>query len=126
MNKAILIGRLGRDPELRHTQSGKAVCNFSVATDSGYGDNKQTDWHRITVWDKQAESCAQYLEKGRQVAVEGRISYRTYKDSDGNERHATEIVAFRVHFLAGGSRGGGGNGQPKTESVPYASNDIPF
>ncbi len=111
VNKAIIIGNLGRDPEVRFTQSGRAVANFSVATtdswvDQEHGRQERTDWHNIVVWGKQAESCGQYLSKGGQVYVEGRIQTRSYEDRDGNKRYITEIIAQRVQFLS--TRGGEG------------------
>lgn len=106
LNKVMIIGRLGRDPEVRYTQGGKAVANFSVATDHGSRDNKKTEWHRIVVWDKLAELCGQYLTKGRQVYVEGRLQTRDW-EKDGVKRSSTEIVAHTVTFLGGMSDGGG-------------------
>jgi single-strand DNA-binding protein len=115
MNKAVVIGRLGRDPELRATQSGQSVTNFTVATNENYKDGngerqERTEWHNIVVWGKQAESCAKYLKKGRQVAVDGRLQSRSYDDREGVKRHITEIVASRVEFL-----GDNGNGNGKAE-----------
>jgi single-strand DNA-binding protein len=113
VNKVILIGNLGRDPETRYTNSGSSVTTFSVATsdqftDKGGNRQERTDWHNIVVWGKQGELCAQYLKKGRQVYLEGRISYREYEAKDGTgKRKATEIVALTVRFL--GSRGGDGD-----------------
>ncbi len=103
-NKVILIGRLGRDPELRYTQTGMPVVNFPLATDESFVDrdgNRQerTEWHRIVVWDKQAETVANYLSKGRLVLVEGSIYTRKWQDSQGQDRYTTEIRAQRVIFL---------------------------
>lgn len=118
VNKAILIGNLGRDPELRQTGSGTPVCEFSLATTERYTDgsgNRQerTEWHRIVVWGRQGENAARYLSKGRQVYVEGRIQSRDWEDKDGNKRTTTEIVAQSVQFLSdGGSRGGGSDAPP--------------
>jgi single-strand DNA-binding protein len=109
MNKAILIGRLGKDPELTYTQAGKAVCKFSMATSRRWTDKKdgskkeKTAWHNIVVWDGLAKICGQYLAKGRQVAVEGEIDYREY-EKDGIKRYFTEIKATQVYFI-------GDNGQ---------------
>jgi len=114
VNKAILIGNLGRDPELRYTQSGTAVANFSIATtertkrDGEWQD--QTEWHNIVVFGKTAENCSNYLNKGSSVFIEGRIQTRKWNDRDGNERSTTEIVANNVQFLGGKSGGGGGGG----------------
>lgn len=117
VNKVILIGNLGADPEVRYTQSGSAVANLSVATNEKWTDrdgNRQerVEWHRVTVWGKQAEHCGQYLSKGRSVYVEGRIQSRKYQDRDGNERTAFDIVANQVTFLGGdGGQGSGGQRQ---------------
>jgi len=120
VNKAILIGNLGRDPELRYTQNGQAVVNFTLATSENWTDKsgqrvERTEWHRIVVWGKLGELCAQYLSKGRTVYVEGRIQTRDWEDKDGNKRQTTEINAQTVQFLGGprseGS-GGGGGAQP--------------
>jgi single-strand DNA-binding protein len=108
VNKVILIGNLGRDPETRYTNSGSSVTNFSLATTESFNDKSgarqdRTEWHNIIVWGKQGENCAQYLKKGRSVYVEGRISYREYEAKDGSgKRKVTEIVANRVQFLGGG------------------------
>ncbi len=115
VNKAIIVGNLGKDPEVRFTQSGRAVASFSVATtetwmDQESGRQERTEWHNIVVWGKQAETCGQYLSKGRQVYIEGSIRSRSYDDRDGNKRYITEIVAQRVQFLGGGG-GGGRSGQ---------------
>ena len=122
VNKVILIGNLGRDPELRYTQSGQAVANFSLATSERFGgrdggeQQERTEWHRIVTWGKTAETCAQYLAKGRSVYIEGRIQTRDWEDREGNKRQTTEVVAQRVQFL-GGPRGeaGGSSGQPKSD-----------
>jgi single-strand DNA-binding protein len=113
VNKVIVIGNLGKDPELRYTPGGQAVCDLSVATtdqwtDKGGERKEQTEWHRVVVWGKQAENCSQYLTKGRQVYVEGRLRTRQWDDKDGNKRYTTEIVAQTVQFLGGGRGEGGG------------------
>ena len=110
LNKAILIGNLGRDPELRYVASGNPVANFTLATSENYKDKSgakqtRTVWHNIVVWGKLAEVCNQYLKKGSQVYLEGRIDNRSYDDKDGNKRYMTEIVAQRVRFLGGGGAG---------------------
>ena len=140
VNKAIILGNLGRDPEVRFTQSGRAVANFTVATtdtwfDQENGRQERTDWHNIVVWGKQAETCGQYLSKGRQVYVEGRIQTRSYDDRDGNKRYVTEIVAQRVQFLGGGggegrsgqaeSSGAGSSGGYEAPPIPD-DDDVPF
>ena len=138
VNKAILIGNLGKDPEVRFTANGKAVARFSIATSEVWNDaegNRQerTEWHNIIVWGKQGESCGQYLAKGRQVYIEGSIRNRSYDDKSGNKRYITEIVAQRVRFLGGG---GGTRVAQETEPEPAAEtpagqpppldDDIPF
>lgn len=132
MNKSILIGRLGADPELRYTGAGKPVCSLSVATNRSWRDdagNKQEDtqWHRIVVWGKQAESCKEYLRKGRQVAVEGRMQTRSWEDKDGNKRYTTEVVANRVEFLAApANRGSEQPSSAQAEMLSGYDQDIPF
>jgi single-strand DNA-binding protein len=108
MNKVEIIGNLGNDPEIRYSGAGTAVCNFSVATTESWkgkdGSKKEkTEWHRVVVWGNQAENCAKYLTKGRQVLIEGKIETRNWDDRDGNKRYTTEIIARKVLFL-GGSR----------------------
>lgn len=115
VNKAIILGNLGRDPELRHTGSGTPVCNFPVATSERFQDKggewqERTEWHTIVVWGRQGENCAKYLAKGRSVYVEGRIQTRDWQDKDGNKRYTTEIVANTVQFIGGRDSGGGGRG----------------
>ena len=107
VNKAIIIGRLGADPEVRYTQSGQSVANFNVATDESWTDKsgqkqEKVEWHRIVVWGRQAEHCGEYLRKGREVYIEGRIETREWQDRDGQRRFTTEIKAQNVTFL--GSR----------------------
>lgn len=138
LNKVFIIGNLGKDPEVRFTPGGKAVAKFPVATSERWTDqegNKQerTEWHNVVVWGKQAETCGQYLAKGRQVFIEGSIRTRQYDDKDGNKRYITEVVARDVRFL--GSPGGGGRGAETVQSVPRGEDiagpppdedDIPF
>jgi single-strand DNA-binding protein len=100
VNKVILIGNLGADPEVRYTAAGKAVAELRVATSFKSGDNETTEWHRIIVWDTMAENAGKYLSKGKSVYVEGRIQTRSYDDKDGNKRYVTEIVAERMQFLS--------------------------
>ena len=141
VNKAIILGNLGKDPEVRFTQSGRAVANFTVATtdtwfDQENGRQERTDWHNIVVWGKQAETCGQYLSKGRQVYIEGRIQTRSYDDRDGNKRYVTEIVAQRVQFLGGRGEegrsgqyesGGASSGAGGYEAPPVPDDDdVPF
>jgi len=98
MNKVILVGRLTRDPEVRYTQTGKAVASFSVAVDTGFGENKRADFIPIVVWDKLAEVCGNNLTKGRRVLVEGRLQIREY-EKDGQKRRSAEVVAQNIEFL---------------------------
>jgi single-strand DNA-binding protein len=117
VNKVILVGRLGRDPETRYTGGGQAVANFSVATDESYRDKngerqKRTEWHKIVVWGKQAEIAQQYLKKGSLVFIEGRIQSREWQDKEGQKRTSFEIVANNFRMLGGrgdGPSGGGGS-----------------
>jgi len=106
VNKVILVGRLGRDPETRYTSSGQAVCNFSIATDETYKDRagerqKRTEWHRIVLWAKLAEIAQQYLRKGSLVYIEGRIQSRQWDDKEGNKRTSFEIVGSTMRMLGG-------------------------
>src|SRR5256884_527909 len=106
VNRVILVGRLGRDPETRYTGSGQAVANFSVATDESYKDRngerqKRTEWHKIVVWGKQAEIAQQYLKKGSLVFIEGRIQSREWQDKEGQKRTSFEIVATNFRMLGG-------------------------
>lgn len=114
MNNVVLIGRLTRDPELRYTPSGTPTCTFTLAVDRGLSKDKKkeaeskgyptADFINIVVWGKQAENCANYLEKGRQVAVHGRIQTRAYDAKDGTKRYVTEVVASNVEFLEWGNK----------------------
>ena len=143
VNKVILVGNLGADPDMRFTPSGQGVCELRVATSESWNDKngqrqERTEWHRIVVWGKRAEVCAKYLAKGRQVFVEGRIQTRTYDDKDGNKKYITEIIAADVQFLGGGGRdgaaggggggprggGGGDGGGPERDSPPPSDGDF--
>jgi single-strand DNA-binding protein len=113
VNKVILIGNLGADPELKYTPSNRPLCNLSVATNEVFKDKsgqrqERTEWHRVTVWGEQAEHCSKYLSKGRSVYVEGRLQTRSWDDKEGKKRYSTDIVADRVVFLGGASGEGGG------------------
>lgn len=120
VNKVILVGNLGADPEVRFTPSGQAVANFRMATTDSWTDKssgqrqERTEWHRIVVWGKLGELCGEYLRKGRQCYVEGRLQTREWQDREGQKRWTTEVVANQVVFLGGrdggGSFGGGGGG----------------
>jgi single-strand DNA-binding protein len=117
VNKVILVGNLGKDPELRYTASGTAVANFSLATTERYKDRdgnsqEKTEWHNIVVWRQLAEICGKYLTKGKQIYIEGKIQTRSYDDRDGNKRYITEIVVDQMQMLgrAGDDNSGGGGG----------------
>lgn len=144
VNKVIIVGRLGGDPELRQTQAGQSVCNFNVATSESWagqdGQRKErTEWHRIVVWGRLAELCSQYLTKGREVFAEGKIQTREWEDRDGNKRYTTEIVASEVKSL-GSAQGGShapSNDRPETKPAKagggraakpsdHNEDDIPF
>jgi single-strand DNA-binding protein len=121
VNKVILVGNLGSDPELKNTSGGTSVCEFRVATNESWkGKDGQTqdrtEWHRIVVWGRLGENCGKYLSKGRPVYLEGRLQTRSWEDKEGNKRYTTEIVARDVQFLGsgagGGAKGGGSDGPP--------------
>jgi single-strand DNA-binding protein len=138
VNKVILVGNLGRDPEVRYTTSGTAVANFTMATtdrwlDQGSGERKErTEWHRIVVWGKQAEIAGEYLRKGRQIFVEGSLQTREWTDREGNKRYTTEIRA--QNFIMLGSRQEERAAAPVEEAgaataepaAGYEEDDIPF
>ena len=110
VNKVILVGRLGQDPESRATPSGASVCNFSLATNEAWTDKsgqrqERTEWHRIVVWGKQAELCQQYLSKGRQAYIEGKLQTRSWEDQSGQKRYTTEVQAQTIRFLGGKEMG---------------------
>ena len=124
MNRVMLIGRLGRDPEFRYTPAGVAMAKFSLATNRRRrnGEEQPPDWHRITVWSKLAEICAQHLTKGRQVMIEGRIEYGSY-DKDGVKHYTTDIIAENLEML--GWRGEPESGEPSRPDR-VEEDDIPF
>ena len=137
VNKVILIGNLGRDPELKYTPQQNAVCHFTLATNERWTDKsgakqERTEWHRIVVWGKQAEICQKYLKKGRQVYIEGTLTTRDWNDKDGNKRSTTEIKALRVQMLGTRSEGpeeGREEAAPAPFSEPdpeFSDDDIPF
>ena len=143
VNRVILVRNLGRDPELRYTPSGQPVASFSVATNERWNDREgkpqeRTEWHRIVVWGKQAENCANYLQKGRSVYIEGRLQTREWEDKEGQKRSTTEVVAQTVQFLdrreggrEGAPRSGGGPGPARSEEPgeappPDGDENIPF
>lgn len=146
LNRIFLLGHLGADPELRYTQSQMPVCSLRLATNERRKNESgewvdQTEWHRVVVFGKQAENASQYLAKGRQAFIEGRVRTNKWQDRDGNDRYTTEVVANSVQFI-----GGKGDGGPQleqsyssspssqsvpaapqvTESVPFDDDDIPF
>ncbi len=142
VNKVILVGNLGRDAELRYTPGGAAVATLSLATtdvwnDKGGQRQEKTEWHRVVLWGKPAESLSEYLTKGKQIYVEGRLQTRQWDDKDGNKRYTTEIRGDRVVLLSGGGGGGrgasidrGGDaavGHPAPEPAEaLTDDDIPF
>ena len=131
LNKVMIIGRLGRDPELRYTQSGSPVASLNIATDESYTDREgnkvdRTEWHRVSVFQRQAENCANYLTKGSLVFVEGSLQTRKWQDQQGQDRYTTEIKAQRVQFLdrkgdAPREAGGGGRGYEEDYGAPAAA-----
>lgn len=140
VNKVIILGRLGQDPELKYTPSGAAVCNFSVATSETWTDKnsgqkqERTEWHRVVVWGKLAELCNQYLAKGRQAFVEGKLQTRSWDDKNGEKRYTTEINATTVQFVGSGGGSDSGSSSSGDDSgsddggydANFASDDIPF
>ena len=144
VNKVMILGNLGQDPELRNTTSGKAVTTLRVATTDTWNDasgqrQERTEWHTIVVWGRSAENCKQYLAKGRAVFVEGRLQTRKWQDKEGHDRYSTEIVADRVQFVGGGGggaergaaggRSGGGRESEYSDmggGAPPMDDDIPF
>ena len=128
LNKVQIIGRLGRDPELRYSQSGPPVCTLSVATDEGYTDRdgkkvERTEWHRVVLYSKAAENCNQFLKKGSLVYVEGSLQTRKWQDQQGQDRFSTEIKAQRVQFL---DKKDGGKPRSSLPSESYGMDDVPF
>lgn len=132
LNKVILIGRLGRDPEMRYMANGEAVCNFSVATSESWKDKngqrqEATEWHNVTMYRKLAEIAGQYLRKGSQVYLEGRIQSRKYQGKDGIERTAYEIIANEMKMLGGNAQVPAQKPQPAQEQAQDdISDDVPF
>ena len=152
VNRVYLIGNLGRDPEIKHLNGDTSVCNFSIATSEKWKDKQtgemqeKTEWHRIVAWRRLAEICNQYLHKGSQVYIEGKLQTRSWEQDDGTTRYMTEVVANTVQFLGGRSDSGGSgnngdgnrNGRPEGEAdwggssgksnngQPPPGDDIPF
>ena len=129
VNKVILVGRLGADPEMKYTQSGTGVCRFNMATSENWKDKEgqrqeRTEWHRIVVWGKMASICNEYLKKGRQTYVEGRLQTRSWEDKNtGNKRYTTEVVANTVQFLGSAADRSGQSSKESTGGLP---DDSPF
>ena len=131
VNKAILLGRLGKTPELRYTQNGVAVASFSIATKEIFKDqsgNRQerTEWHNIVVWGKQAEFCKQYLEKGREIYLEGKITTRKWTDNAGQTKYTTEIIANSLSFVGGSNTSKNSSDNTPDEKTPSFDDDLPF
>jgi single-strand DNA-binding protein len=143
VNKVILVGNLGADPDVRYSSTGSAVVNFRIATSENWtnkegGKETRTEWHRIVAFGKLAEICAEYLNKGKQVYIEGRLQSRSWEDKEGNKKWTTEIVANNVVMLGSAGEAGGGpsardqareTGDEPTEGPPEPSqqeDDIPF
>ena len=146
VNKVILVGNLGRDAELRYTPGGAAVATLNLATTEVWNDKsgqrqEKTEWHRIVLWGKQAESLQEYLVKGKQIYVEGRLQTRQWDDKDGNKKYTTEVKADRITLLGGGGGRGGGMDRAERGSAstgashggaeeppvePITDDDVPF
>ena len=137
INKVILVGRLGRDPEIRYTPSGAAVANFTIATSEEWNDREsgqkqeRTEWHKIVAWRRLGEICGEYLRKGSQVYIEGKLQTRSWEDRDGNKRYTTEIIAQNMQMLGSANRGTRTTDQtdpgfPVEEPITVPEDDIPF
>lgn len=136
INKVILVGNLGKDPEMRYTPGGLAVCNFSLATTEKKKDKEgklqeKTEWHKVVVFDKLAEICGQYLSKGKQIYIEGRIQTRAWDDKAGVKRYTTEIVANTMQMLGHKDSGAtapssSSSEEPPAEAPPSDMEDVPF
>src|SRR6186997_447322 len=125
VNKVILVGNLGRDCELRYTPGGAAVATLNMATTEVWNDKsgqrqEKTEWHRVVLWGKSAESLSEYLTKGKQIYVEGRLQTRQWDDKDGNKRYTTEIRGDKIVLLGGGGGGGGARQQTRGAAAPGA------
>ena len=133
INRVVLVGNLTKDPELRHTPSGTAVCNLRLAVNTRRKDETgqwvdKPNYFDITVWGNQGERCAQYLSKGRPVGVDGRLEWREWETPEGNKRQAVDVVADTVQFLGGrgdGEGGGGGGGYIPADATPTPAGDFP-
>jgi single-strand DNA-binding protein len=130
VNKVILIGRLGRDPELRYTPGGQAVASFTIATSERWTDKngqrqERTEWHNIVAWSKLAELANQYLKKGSPAYIEGKITTRSWDDRDGNKKYKTEIIANTIQFLGSGGGAGASEAISGQDAVPAAGGVVP-
>lgn len=128
MNKAMIIGNLGADPEIRYTQAGTPVATLSVATTERWKDKdgnpqEHTEWHRIVAWQRLAEICGEYLTKGAKIYVEGKLITRKWKDNDGNDRYTTEIVMAKMEMLCGSNQG---QSYTDPNPEPGPGNEVPF
>lgn len=136
INKVILIGRLGRDPEVRYTPSGVPVANFTIATSEEWKDKtsgekqERTEWHRVEAWRRLGEICGEYLHKGKQVYIEGRLQTDSWEDRDGNKRYTTKVIAQNMQMLDASSKGGRVSSDedrfPSDEPLSIPEDDIPF
>jgi single-strand DNA-binding protein len=136
VNKVILVGKLGKDPEVKYTPSGVTVAQFSIATSDEWKDKEtgekqeRTEWHRIVAWRRLAEICGEYLRKGSQVYIEGKIQTRQWEDRDGNKRYTTEIVAQNMQMLSSANKSARAEphdpGFPTEEPITIPEDDIPF
>jgi len=122
LNKVMILGRLGNDPEVRTTQNGTVVASLSIATNDGIGENITTEWHRVVVFGKSAEAIQKYTSKGSQLFVEGRLRTNKWQDKNGNTQYTTEIIANRFEFIGGGNSQGGNN-QGYSNNSNYGSNN---
>ncbi len=125
VNKVIILGRLGQDPELKYTPGGMAVCNFSIATSESWADKsgqkqERTEWHRVVVWGKLGELCNQYLAKGRQAYIEGSLQTRSWDDKNGQKRYTTEVLAKTVQFIGANTGAGASAGEGRSQSTAPA------
>jgi single-strand DNA-binding protein len=136
LNKVMLIGNLGKDPEMRYTANGKAVATFSIACNRVFSGadgerREETDWFNIVTWDKLAEQCSQFLQKGRRAYIEGRLHTRSWEGQDGQKRYTTEVIAQTVLFLDSAGGAGGGGRQERYDDggaggAPVDPDDLPF
>ena len=136
VNKVFLIGRLGKDPEVRSTQGGASVCNMTLATDESYTDrdgnkHESVEWHKVTAFAKQADNCGQYLHKGSLIYVEGSLRTKKWQDQNGQDRYTTEVKADRIQFLDSKQNSGNAGQQPQRQQAPqqrgYDNGDsVPF